>query len=206
MGRTVKTGDAIALFVVALIGIPFLYSFSAAFMDGEVRRSEAPFRSLFGNATYEALREGREVPQHYLGEDRRLPDFELPMRDGGTFRAADARGKVLVMNFWTVTCAPCMEEMPSLLRLAEILEDRDDIELVTISVDQDWATVAQAVPEGSPMTVLLDADRSVVADRFGTRLFPETWVVDPNGVIRMRFDGRADWGGPIALEVFESFL
>ena len=110
------------------------------------------------------------------------------------------------MNFWTVTCAPCMEEMPSLVQLARIVEERDDIELVTISVDNDWDTVSQAVPEGSPLTVLLDPDREVVRERFGTRLFPETWVVDPNGVIRLRYDGQSDWGSPIALEVFESYL
>ena len=40
-------------------------------------------------------------------------------------------------------------------------------------------------------------DRSVVAGRYGTRLFPETWVIDPRGVIRARFDHTLEWASPL---------
>ncbi|MCZ7681473.1 MAG: TlpA family protein disulfide reductase [Sandaracinaceae bacterium] len=105
---------------------------------------------------------------------------------------SDHRGKVVVMNFWTVTCQPCVEEMPTLVQLSRILEERDDIELVTVSTDRDWDTVRTVVPEDAPMTVLLDPEREVVNGKFGTRLFPETWIIDPDGVIRLRVDGSRD--------------
>src|SRR5690606_18574229 len=155
----------------------------SAFADGEVRRREMPLRALVGSPQYDALIEGDETPQHYLqrpplpgwltlfpahrakqdrSEDRLAPDFELPAADGSTFRLRDHRGKVLVLNFWTVTCQPCVEEMPSLIQLSRILRDRDDIELVTISTDRDWDTVRTVVPEDAPMTVLLDPEREIV--------------------------------------------
>ncbi|MEC7524836.1 MAG: TlpA disulfide reductase family protein [Myxococcota bacterium] len=201
-----RSADMAALLLVAAIGAPLIYGVASAFADGEVRRREMPVRSLIGTDAYEALAAGRQTPQHYMGNDRTAPDFELPQRDGSTWRLSDHRGKVLVLNFWTVTCQPCMEEMPSLISLSRILADRDDIELITISVDRDWETVRSAVPDDVPMTVLLDPDREVVREKFGTRLFPETWVIDPDGVIRLRVDGRRDWSSAVALDVFETYL
>jgi len=61
-----------------------------------------------------------------------------------------------------------MEEMPSLIDLAHIVRDRDDVELVTISVDDDWPAAHAAVPRDSGLTVLLDPERSVVTELFRT--------------------------------------
>jgi thiol-disulfide isomerase/thioredoxin len=111
-----------------------------------------------------------------------------------------------VLNFWTVTCQPCVEEMPTLLALAHVLRDRDDVELASISVDRDMATVRTVVPEESNLEVLLDPDRSVTRRKFGTRLYPETWIIDPQGIVRLRVDGRRDWGSPVVLNVIDSYF
>ena len=136
-----KTADLIALGVVAAIGVPLVWMAAAAFAEGESRRHEMPVRALIGSRTYDALLRGEQTEQHYMGDDRRAPDFALPTRDGGTWRLSQHRGKVIVLNFWSVTCQPCLEEMPSLVSLANILEDRDDIELVTINADRSWDDV-----------------------------------------------------------------
>lgn len=202
----VRRADWIALALTAAVGIPLTYAGAAAFADGEVRRQEMPLRALMGAAAYDAWSSGETYPQHYLGNDRTAPDFTLPRADGSTWRLSDHQGKVIVLNFWTVTCQPCVEEMPTLISLAEMLEDHEDVELVTISTDGDWDTVHSVVPEDSGLTVLLDPEREVVRGEFGTRLYPETWVIDPDGVIRMRVDGQREWNTALAIDVFESFL
>ena len=202
-----KTADLIALAVVALIGVPVVYVIASAFADGEERRVEAPLRDFVGPQAYESLLRGDETAQHYIGNDRLAPDFSLPQADGSQWRLRDHRGKVIVMNFWTVTCQPCVEEMPSLVSLARILDERGgDVELVTVSVDADWDTVHGVVPADSALTVLLDADRGVVHDKFGTRLFPETWIIDRDGVIRLRLDGARDWSTGLAIDVIDAYL
>lgn len=227
MALASRSADRLAFAIVLLIGAPLVYALASAFVDGEVRRREMPLRALLGSSQYEALLRGDPTPQHYLqrpplpawlgifpahrakldrSDDRRVPDFELPAADGSTFRLRDHRGKVLVLNFWTVTCQPCVEEMPSLIQLSRLLQDRDDIELVTVSTDRDWDTVRTVVPADAPMTVLLDPEREVVRGRFGTRLFPETWVIDREGIIRLRVDGRRDWSSPVVLDALESYL
>ena len=93
----------------------------------------------------------------------------------------DQRGKIVVMNFWTVTCQPCVEEMPSLITLAEIAKRRKDIELVAITSDKDWAAVAPIFPPRSNLKILFDPERKVIKDKYGSKLFPETWVIDGDG-------------------------
>ena len=44
----------------------------------------------------------------------------------------------------------------------------------------------------------------MVAGRFGTKLYPETWFIDPEGVIRARFDGVRDWQSPMVIELAEA--
>jgi hypothetical protein len=54
--------------------------------------------------------------------------------------------------------------------------------------------------------VLFDPERKVTKDKFGTTLSPETWVIDGDGVVRMRVDGPRDWGSALSLEAIERFL
>jgi hypothetical protein len=49
--------------------------------------------------------------------------------------------------------------------------------------------------------VLIDPDAAVVNGKFGTRLYPETWFLDPDGVIRARVDGARDWTNAMVLDV-----
>ena len=40
------------------------------------------------------------------------PDFATELLSGASFRLSDYRGRVVILNFWAVTCAPCIEELP----------------------------------------------------------------------------------------------
>lgn len=200
-----RRAEIAAGIAVVLVGAPLVFMFASASADGEIRRREAPLRAILGTEAFEAFQRGEAPAQHYLGRDRRVPDFTLQDREGRPFRMSEHRGRVVVLNFWTITCQPCVEEMPTLEELARIVADRDDVELVTISTDRTWDEAATVVRPGSPLRVLLDPDKSVVRDLFGTRLYPETWVIDPRGVIRLRVDGPRDWSSAVALDLFESY-
>lgn len=143
----------------------------------------------------------------YAGRDRTAPDFELPDLKGQKVRFSQYRGQTVVLNFWTKTCKPCLEEMPALAELARIGLKRKDFVVVTVSTDagpDDVRDTLQVALNGEPpFPVLFDPDATVVAEKFGTRLYPETWIIDPQGVIRARFDGARDWSEPISLEVVE---
>jgi peroxiredoxin len=161
---------------------------------------------MIGDEAYEALARGDKTELHYMGAQLTAPDFTLADREGKPWRLSDHRGKVVVMNFWSVTCQPCVEEMPSLVELARMSAGRDDLEVVAISTDAGWSEVAPIMPPQNPLRVLFDPKREVVTGKFGTRLYPETWIIDRNGIVRARVDGGRDWAAPLALDFIEAYL
>lgn len=176
--------------IVAAIGV---HQFVRMTINGEQRRVCSPLCAIRPN---------------YAAQDRLAPDFELPSLDGTPVRLADYRGKVVVLNFWTKTCAPCLEELPSLAELGKSLAQHPRVTLLTITTDDTAAdartTLRSVLGEDVSLPVLIDRDAKVVTDRFGTRLYPETWFIDPDGVIRARVDGPRDWSEPIVLDFLET--
>lgn len=177
--------------VIAAAGV---YSFITSAQEGERRRMCTPACALRPD---------------YANANRIAPDFELPTLDGTTQRLSDYRGKVVVLNFWTKSCRPCLEEMPALADFARILKDQGDLELITVSTDesaQDARDTLASVLNGqpAPFVTFIDSENEVVAERYGTKLYPETWFIDKEGVIRARFDGARNWLEPLNLEFAKS--
>ena len=144
----------------------------------------------------------------YAGRNRVAPDFELKDMNGTPVKLSSFRGKTVFLNFWTKTCAPCLEEMGSIAELARIVKNRTDMVVLTVSTDEgpdDVRDTLKVTLGGGeiPFPVLFDPDSKIVVDRYGTHLFPETWIIDPKGVIRARFDGARDWSASLALEIGE---
>jgi peroxiredoxin len=135
------------------------------------------------------------------------PSFTLKDTKGRDVSLTDYKDKVVVLNFWTKTCGPCMEEMPDIAELAKILKPMKDVALVTISTDETpedaLATMKAVLKEEAPFPILMDPDLKVVRDRFGTSLYPETWIIDKRGVIRARFDGSREWSNATVVQLVE---
>ncbi|HVY49296.1 MAG TPA: TlpA disulfide reductase family protein [Minicystis sp.] len=143
----------------------------------------------------------------YAGRNRTAPDFTLPDMSGKMVSLSSYRGKTVFLNFWTKTCGPCLQEMPALADLAKALKGRSDMAVLTVSTDEGPAdvkdTLQVALGGETPFPVLFDPDSKIINGKYGTRLFPETWVIDPHGVIRARFDGQRDWSAALAVEIGE---
>lgn len=201
---TIKPG-VLAAVLVLLIGAPFGVVLAMGFAQGERTRREAPLRAVLGDDAFEMLQGGEMPPTHYMGNHLLAPDFTLKDKDGNAWTLSEHRGKTVVLNFWSITCQPCVEEMPSLEHLARVASEGRGFEVVAISTDKDWDTVKSVMGKDSRLKVLFDPDKSVVNGKFGTRLYPETWVIDPEGFIRVRVDGKQDWSGALAIEMIESY-
>ena len=120
--------------------------------------------------------------------DRAAPAATGHLADGTPFDLSRRKGSWVVLNFFTSTCVPCQQEHPELVRFAEqqaALGD-DGAELYSVVVDDDVDAVEQFFAEngGSWPQVYDDDGRFAVA--FGVAKVPETWIVDPDGIVRGR--------------------
>jgi thiol-disulfide isomerase/thioredoxin len=184
-----------AQFTCIALAAAGVYGFVSSAREGETRRACTPLCAMHPD---------------YAARNRIAPDFELPKVGGGTAKLSDYRGKLVLLNFWTKTCRPCLEEMPSIAGLAKALAPHEDMVLLTISTDDNVADALdtlKSVLGGTepPFVVMVDSESKVVADKFGTKLFPETWFIDRNGVIRGRVDGGRDWSAALTIDLLKSF-
>ena len=63
------------------------------------------------------------------------PDFKVTTLDGKPYDLAALRGKVAVLNFWYIGCAPCNKEMPQLNQLVEEYKENKDVIFLAIAPD-----------------------------------------------------------------------
>lgn len=141
-----------------------------------------------------------------VSQGDKAPGFSLQALDGRIISLADFKGKVVLVHFWATWCPPCVEEMPTLEQLSRSLR-AGDFEILAVSVDEGGAgTVAAFMQKnGLSIPVLLDPTRST-AKLYGTFKFPETYVIDRQGVVRYKAIGPKDWTIPSTMNSIQELL
>jgi len=123
---------------------------------------------------------------------QRAPDFTVA--DGSTsIHLASYRGKVVLLNFWWSNCAPCIEELPS---LEQLHHDDPNLAILAVSIDEDSASYSRfLIRRHVDFATVRDPDQTA-AKLFHTDMWPETYLIDRQGVIRRKFVGATDWSNP----------
>jgi cytochrome c biogenesis protein CcmG/thiol:disulfide interchange protein DsbE len=115
------------------------------------------------------------------------PIVQTTTTDGQPFDLATRRGSWVVLNFFSTWCQPCVAEHPELVRFAQSQGGQPDgAELVSVVFNDDVGAVKKFFAEhGGGWPALNDTDGRIQVG-FGVAKSPETWVVDPDGVVRAR--------------------
>jgi thiol-disulfide isomerase/thioredoxin len=134
------------------------------------------------------------------------PPPGVPARAGERYLATVPPGQIVLLNFWATWCPPCIDELPSLVRLAGAVADRD-VAVVAVSYDEGWepqrATLQRVVGAPLPPGVVWlrdpqgqDGDEArMLRTHLGTQKLPETWVLR-DGRVLARFVGAQQWDSP----------
>ncbi|MBI4520214.1 MAG: TlpA family protein disulfide reductase [Gemmatimonadetes bacterium] len=129
-----------------------------------------------------------------IGE--RAPDFaaRVVIGEGETRSLDDYEGSLVLLNVWATWCMPCQKEMPSIQRLYDAYGDRG-LRVVAVSVDDGGQreAIRQFVAEFGLTFDILHDDTGAVFETFQLLGLPETFLIDPEGRIRDRVIGGADW-------------
>ena len=116
--------------------------------------------------------------------EKPIPAFSLPALDGGArVRSADLQGKVVLVNFWNSWCIPCQQEHAALTQFyAEHRNDADFVMLGIVRDDTASAARAYVASHHDGWTFVTDPHGQTSID-FGTTGQPESYMVNPNGII-----------------------
>jgi len=161
----------------------------------------APLAATEAAAT--ATARSREILDYPSPEP--APALALRDLDGQLRRLADYRGRVTLVNFWATWCPPCVDEIPSLNRLAERYTD-DAFAILSVDYREPpeaIAKFAQRVPVHFP--ILLDRDgRSSLEWKVFS--FPSSFLLDRKGQIRYSVNRAIDWEGPEVIARIQALL
>lgn len=122
------------------------------------------------------------------------PPLALPAWEGPGFSLAQARGQVVLLNFWASWCEPCRAEMPSLELLAE-RHAKDGLVVQAVNFRETDAAIRRFLAQW-PLTLPILRDRDGAAARdWQVRIFPSTLLVGRDGRAAFSVTGEADWSG-----------
>jgi cytochrome c biogenesis protein CcmG/thiol:disulfide interchange protein DsbE len=106
------------------------------------------------------------------------------------FVLANRKGSWVVFNFFNSTCVPCVAEHPELVAFneRESLAANPAETYTVINDDNDESVRAFFTKNGGDWQKIRDSD-GAISVAFGVAKVPETWVIDPNGYVRLRIAG-----------------
>ena len=119
---------------------------------------------------------------------RPAPEATGTLGDGTAFDLSRRKGSWVVLNFFDPTCVPCIREHPELVAFAEdqatLGTDGAELYSVITRGAQDEIEAFFADNGGDWPAIYSESDEFPVA--FGVAQVPETWIVDPSGVVQLR--------------------
>lgn len=122
-------------------------------------------------------KEGTEFVQRY--KNKALPSFQLKSLEGEIIDNKALQGKVVMINFWSTTCGPCIQEMPELNKLKKQYK-----EVVFLApAPEDIATVKKILAK-YPFDFIILTDAKKLFKEWGVDGYPKNFFVDREGIIR----------------------
>ena len=115
---------------------------------------------------------------------KEAPEVRFSTLKGELVNMSDLRGKVVLINFWATSCAPCVKEMPQLAATWDKYNGRG-FETVAVAMDYDPPRLVRDFAERLklPFHIAFDT-RGEIAKRFGdVKAVPATFVIDKRGRI-----------------------
>ena len=105
------------------------------------------------------------------------------------------RGQVVVLNFWATWCPPCVEETPSLVQMQSRFRNKGVV-VLAVSIDADDAAYHKFLKDYNVNMVTVRDEEQKAAQLYGTSGWPETFIIDRNGIVQRKFIGPVDWSSP----------
>jgi len=132
------------------------------------------------------------------------PEFTLTLK-GKSVSLTEFTGKIVILNFWSLECRPCLAEMDSLDELSKRFHDKG-LRVLAISIGDDPERVNQfSIDNHYSMIFLVDNAREL-RRKYKVNAVPITYVIGRDAKFLARFVGARDWSHPDIYNFIESLL
>lgn len=124
----------------------------------------------------------KEVEKAWIAATKPAPDVTLTDIDGKAVKLSDYRGQIVVIDFWSTVCKPCVAAFPAFQRLVNFYKE-EPFRLFVLNEGEDAATVKLYMEKnGYKLNVLFDNNEAIfkALNALGT---PQKFVIDANGNI-----------------------
>ena len=126
------------------------------------------------------------------------PEFEAKALSGKTYKLADLRGKVVVLNFWQTRCINCVAETATLNKLVEYYKNNDNVVFLAFAHD-DETRVKTFLKKNPFKYEILPASLQPLIVPYGKPMsngfydlpFPMHVVIDQKGIVQVNETGEA---------------
>lgn len=162
--------------------------------------------------TQEELQEMMETYQNQSAsfdaalKGKPLPDFVFKDILGNTYTPEDIKGKVVVINFWFMSCAPCIEEMPELNKLVEEYENNNDVLFLALTLDEKGSMLNKFLETNVFNYNIIPDSQDYIMNKLQVNSFPTHIVLDKNSNVVFTFSGYTPQVGELIKSSIISFL
>jgi len=129
----------------------------------------------------------RETSSFKTGE--KITNFVADDIEGNKVDLKNLEGKIVVLNFWFIHCAPCRIEMPDLNDLVDSFQNKDRIVFVSIALDkkEDLQNFLKTVP----FKYKIIDDGGNIAAQYGVGSYPTHVILNKEGKVFFHTSGLA---------------
>ena len=136
---------------------------------------------------------------------QRAPEIEFEMPDGQSVSVSKQRGTVVLLNFWTSWCQPCMEELPSLRALENHFEKRGLL-LLAFNLEENPENIRGKMQKGEfPRNVIFNFKKEYLRP-YHVNTIPLSVLIDREGVVRNVYTGPRNWVSIESIREIEDLL
>jgi thiol-disulfide isomerase/thioredoxin len=134
----------------------------------------------------------------------RLTEYNWHLVDGqnAPYHLQQAKGKVVLINFWATWCPPCIAEMPSLQKLYNDYGDK--VEFLFVSDEE--LSIISSFMEKKQYTFEVYRPASHYPAVFNVTSIPRTFLIDKEGHIIIDETGVANWNSDTVRSTIDNLL
>lgn len=119
--------------------------------------------------------------------DNPAPEAVGELGDGTPFDLSRRKGSWVVLNFFQSDCIPCRREHPELIKFVDQQRALDQgTEFYSVVFGDTKDRVERFFEERGGDWPVVFSDGDAMPASFGVNLVPETWIIDPQGIVRFR--------------------